>query len=43
MVVVAKDYRNAGGCPSLVDVKQKKDELEKRIRQEHSHQKIIYT
>lgn len=42
MVVMTKDYRNAGGCPSLVDVKQKKDELETIIRQEHSHQKIIY-
>lgn len=42
MVVAAKDYRNAGGCPSLADVKQKKDALEKRIRQEQSHRKIIY-
>ena len=42
MVAATKDYRNASGCPALADVKQKKDELEKRIFQEHPHQKITY-
>lgn len=38
----AKDYRNANGCPALVDVAGKKDALESKIRDEHKRVQIIY-
>lgn len=42
MVAAMKDYRNADGCPVLTEVQEKKARLEKQIRQEHPHQRIMY-
>lgn len=39
---MTKDYRNTKYCPSLEDVKEKKEKLENNIRKKHSRQKIMY-